>query len=269
MAVIVSIIICSLPLVVLGKESTDIIKYQIRPADTYHLLSIRFNTTVDSIADANKKVNPDNLLIGQKIYMPIGKDIFVHKVYKGDVLWKIAEEYGSTIETIAVQNYIKDPNLIYTGDILAIPKDKKIVRLTGSIGEFGMARSLSKEDYDGAYALYTTMSEQELDTMVNELNGKIAQPRVDEKGQLIRDAEGNIVYYGTSRLWVDEKGQWNVWAGVSGFTSRMGIGWGIARTFRVTLKTDKEGFTNGVPVDVAKFAKAVFVYEFKMLEGYL
>lgn len=261
----ISIIIGSLPIPTLAKESSNIIKYSIRLGDTYYLLSARFGTTIENISLMNKGVNPQNLLVGQKINIPVGKNILIHKVYKGDVLWKIAQKYDNSIETIASQNYIRDPNLIYVGDILAIPKNKKVVWLTGMTGEFGGARNLSQEDYDGAYNFYTTKSEEELDRIIKDIQIKLAQARVDENGKIIRDEEGNIVYYGSSNLWVDGKGQWNVRLGVSGFTVRMGVGWGIQRTFTGTLNTTKIGFTNGVPVDVEKFAKALFVYASNML----
>ena len=44
---------------------------------------------------------------------------------------------------------------------------------------------------------------------------------------------------------------------------RMGVGWTPYKMFNGTLNTNKEGFTNGVPVDTEKFAKALYVYKVK------
>ena len=40
----------------------------------------------------------------------------------GDTLWKIAKKFRSTIEDIARVNGIEDPNKIYPGEQLYIPK---------------------------------------------------------------------------------------------------------------------------------------------------
>lgn len=42
-------------------------------------------------------------------------------VKQGDVLWKIAKNYGTDSNTLAEYNNLKDPNLIYPGDIINIP----------------------------------------------------------------------------------------------------------------------------------------------------
>ena len=70
----------------------------------------------------NTKIDPLNLRIGSKIKLPVGSGIKIHYVKKGDTLGNIAGTYNSTVYTIAERNYIVHPDLIYTGDILAITK---------------------------------------------------------------------------------------------------------------------------------------------------
>ena len=48
--------------------------------------------------------------------------ILMYIVKKGDTLWNIAKEFGSTIDDIARANGIEDENLIYPGQKLFIPK---------------------------------------------------------------------------------------------------------------------------------------------------
>ena len=153
---IITIILSSFSVVAFAKEPVNTIKYTIQQGDTFHLLSLRFGTSIEDISLMNKRLNPDNLLIGQKITVPVGKDIYIYAIKKGDVLWKIAKKYNSTVETIAVQNYINDPDLIFVGDILAIPKDKKVVWLSGSWRGFNFSGEVSQEDYNGAYRYYTS-----------------------------------------------------------------------------------------------------------------
>lgn len=100
------------------------VNYTIKKGDTFYLLSLRFNCSVNDISSMNPKVDPYNLIIGSRIKQPIGSGITVHLIKKGDTLWKIAKKYNSDISLIATNNYITNPNLIYSGDILAIPEPR-------------------------------------------------------------------------------------------------------------------------------------------------
>jgi 5'-nucleotidase len=44
-----------------------------------------------------------------------------YTVVSGDVLWKIAENFGLTWEALSEFNNLENPNLIYPGDVLEIP----------------------------------------------------------------------------------------------------------------------------------------------------
>ena len=44
-----------------------------------------------------------------------------YTVKKGDTLFKIAKSYGTTVNTLASLNSIKNPNLIYVGQIIRLP----------------------------------------------------------------------------------------------------------------------------------------------------
>ena len=48
--------------------------------------------------------------------------IMLYIVKKGDTLWKIAKEFGSTVDDIARTNGIEDPDVIQVGQKLYIPK---------------------------------------------------------------------------------------------------------------------------------------------------
>jgi 2',3'-cyclic-nucleotide 2'-phosphodiesterase/3'-nucleotidase len=60
--------------------------------------------------------------------MPVFGDEYV--IQDGDVLWKIAQEYGMDYDTLAAVNGIDDPNMIYAGDSLTVNLVKKIDILT-------------------------------------------------------------------------------------------------------------------------------------------
>ncbi|MBP1759336.1 MAG: LysM protein,collagen triple helix repeat protein, partial [Firmicutes bacterium] len=47
-----------------------------------------------------------------------------HEVYvvkKGDTVWKIAQRYGTTMQAIILANNLRNPDLIYPGQVLFIP----------------------------------------------------------------------------------------------------------------------------------------------------
>ena len=52
----------------------------------------------------------------------------VYVVKKGDTVYKIAKRYGTTMQALILTNNLRNPNLIYPGQILLIP--------TVSTGEF-------------------------------------------------------------------------------------------------------------------------------------
>jgi LysM repeat protein len=44
-----------------------------------------------------------------------------YTIKKGDTLSGLAKRYGSTVESLASLNSIKDPDKIYAGDVITIP----------------------------------------------------------------------------------------------------------------------------------------------------
>jgi len=136
--------------------SNNSVNYTIKKGDTFYLLSLRFNSSINDISSTNPGIYPQNLIIGSKIKQPIGSGITIHHVKEGDTLWKIAKKYNSTINTIAVKNYIVDPNLIYKSDILAIPQEKhdnKIVKELSQIS--GSWKSTNANEYHGTQLVIT------------------------------------------------------------------------------------------------------------------
>ena len=45
----------------------------------------------------------------------------MHTVARGDTLFRIAKQYGITVNELAEANQINDPTLIYAGQVLIIP----------------------------------------------------------------------------------------------------------------------------------------------------
>ena len=56
-----------------------------------------------------------------------------HKVVRGDTLWALSRKYGTTVDAIAKLNNIKNPNLIYVGQVLTIKGGTASVDNSGNI----------------------------------------------------------------------------------------------------------------------------------------
>ena len=100
----------------------------VTPGETLSQIAIEYNTSYQYLAKINNIANPNLIYVGQRIYVPSidTNDIndTSHKLYivqKGNTLTYISNLFGVTIDEIVSLNNIKNPNLIYTGEILRIP----------------------------------------------------------------------------------------------------------------------------------------------------
>lgn len=98
--------------------------YTVQPGDTLWEIAQAHNTTVQVLASLNGLTDPSLIYPGQQLLLPGSNEenIFFYQVQAGDTLSGIALRFGTTLETLAELNQITDPNLIYTGEILRIPK---------------------------------------------------------------------------------------------------------------------------------------------------
>ena len=53
----------------------------------------------------------------------IDKTTTEYTVKRGDTLWSIAQRYGTTVQTLAEENNIQNPSLIYPGEIIKITNE--------------------------------------------------------------------------------------------------------------------------------------------------
>lgn len=84
-------------------------------ADVMHWFP-KFGKSMDTFrADVSKAMTPAQV----KPQPPVSGKTYT--VVKGDTLSKIAQKYGTTVDTLAQLNGIKDPNLIVVGQVLKLP----------------------------------------------------------------------------------------------------------------------------------------------------
>ncbi|MFJ7745309.1 glycosyl hydrolase family 18 protein [Peribacillus sp. NPDC097295] len=95
----------------------------VRPGQTLFGIAQTYSVSVDRIVEANKIPNPNNLVVGQAIVIPIvGSYYFVQP---GDTLFSIAQKVDVPYQELARINGISDQESLTVGYRLYIPARKK------------------------------------------------------------------------------------------------------------------------------------------------
>ena len=91
----------------------------IQRGETLWNIAERYGISLSEIIAANSLPDPNRLLIGQSLVIPIA--FRQHIVRAGETLWQIAQKYGVAVGSIVQANHISDPSKINPGMILNIP----------------------------------------------------------------------------------------------------------------------------------------------------
>lgn len=111
--------------------STGLGTYTVQRGDTLSTIAARFNTTVATLAQLNNLVNPNLIYAGQVLRVP-GASVptpapppaqpIIHNVMPGDNLTRLSLIYGVPVDAILRANNLANPNLIFVGQRLVIPR---------------------------------------------------------------------------------------------------------------------------------------------------
>lgn len=82
-----------------------------------------YNTDIDSIVEANAIPDPNRLLVGQSLLIPVENNTYT--VRAGDTAWEIAQSFGVPVQGLLWENKILNPDSLYVGQILQIPEKPK------------------------------------------------------------------------------------------------------------------------------------------------
>lgn len=108
--------------------------------DTLAKIAYEYGTTVDSLSRLNNIQNPNLIYIGQRLIVRTtensqsytNESTIYYTVKSGDTLSEIANEYNVTVQSIASENGISNPNLIYAGQTLRIESVRYDTHATGN-----------------------------------------------------------------------------------------------------------------------------------------
>jgi murein DD-endopeptidase MepM/ murein hydrolase activator NlpD len=104
--------------------------YVVQSGDTLSSIAAQFSTTIDTIEQANHLADPNSLVPGEKIQVPlrtaaatptVPTNVTSYAVKAGDTLAAIAAAFNLSVDDLAKANSLKDVNSIAVGQVLIIP----------------------------------------------------------------------------------------------------------------------------------------------------
>lgn len=100
--------------------------YVVRRGDTLWRISRQYGVTINAIMVANGLSNPNRILVGQRLLIPtsisLACNFRIHYVQRGETLSSLSRRYGVSVWSIVQANRLLNPNLIFVGQRLIIPR---------------------------------------------------------------------------------------------------------------------------------------------------
>jgi lysozyme len=97
--------------------------YVIKNGDTLSDIANQFNTTIDYLVNVNNITNRNLIYVGQVLKVPMFIPPLVdYVIQNGDNLTSIATTFHTTVDYLVKINNIANPNLIYVGKSIKVPK---------------------------------------------------------------------------------------------------------------------------------------------------
>lgn len=94
-----------------------------RPGDSVWKIAKQYGTTVENIVEANQLPEPNRLVVGQALVIPLWGQFYY--VQPGDSLWAIGRRFGIDYVTLAQMNGIHPDSILMVGTRLFIPPPQR------------------------------------------------------------------------------------------------------------------------------------------------
>lgn len=104
--------------------------HQVKPGETLSGIANHYDVPIDQLVNLNSLSNPDLIVSGTTLTItsdtpatsPASSvDVRQHVVMAGETLYKIAQQYGMTVDSLAQINNLANPDVIVPGTVLKIP----------------------------------------------------------------------------------------------------------------------------------------------------
>lgn len=108
--------------------------YTIKKGDTLFKISNTFNIPLETLIEVNGLTQPDNLAVGQNIFIPTNNPTptNTYTIVAGDTMYNISTRLGIPLsELIKANPQIQNPNYIEVGQIINIPSNKRTIEVNG------------------------------------------------------------------------------------------------------------------------------------------
>ncbi len=120
----------------------------VKSGESLWAISRQYDVPISTISQVNGLLSLDLLVPGLALYIP-GDELSIrtHQISAGDVLWKLAYRYNTSISSILSANPGINPNLLSIGQRLNIPSPNKLsLSLLGFIVPVSLEASLAVFD---------------------------------------------------------------------------------------------------------------------------
>jgi LysM repeat protein len=141
----------------------------VAPGEALWTIAPRYSVSVDDIAEANSLSDPDLVLIGQGLTIPVAPDVSqpssrsTYTVVAGDSLWSIAVRRDVSLNGLFAANGIGTAAVIYPGQVLVLPGVEPIPEPANINYAVTAGDTLWKIAADHAVLLAALVSENGLD----------------------------------------------------------------------------------------------------------
>lgn len=151
-------------------STAEALAHVVQPGETLERIAALYNLTADALAAQNSIADPSGFYVGLTLFVTPGTQPppaaesdtaappFVHTILRGETLFRIATQYGTTVNELATVNGISDPETIYAGQQLIIPgfsAPQRAADLPAPIASFDVFPLVLTEGQTGRFRVAT------------------------------------------------------------------------------------------------------------------